>query len=313
MSIATIARGDDDDLIEGILTCAAEECRREYPVIDGIPIIVGAIRGWLAANPLAVLARTDLSPDVESLIGDALGPGSPFDTMRQHAGMYAADHDGDASGAALLDRALELAGTPTAGPLLDLGCAAGGNTFRLAEKTNALTLGVDLNFAMLRVASQALRDGRVRFAKRRVGVVYDRVEIQVSAARRELVDFWCCDAAVLPFADRVFALVSALNLIDCVPSPRDVLAEVARVTSDRALISTPYDWSPTATAIEGWLGGHSQRGPQGGASEPMLRWLLANEGLTVEAEDEHVPWRVRVHERSSVDYSVHVVVARRLS
>ena len=77
------------------------------------------------------------------------------------------------------------------------------------------------------------------------------------------------------------------------------------------ILATPYDWSPSATPVESWLGGHSQRGAHRGASEPVLHALLAEAGLEVIAEEPHLPWRVRLHERSSVDYDVHLVVARR--
>ena len=89
---ALVERGDD--LIEGIVVCSSDACRREYPVVDGIPILVGPIRAWLSANPLQLLQRGDLSAEVESLIGDVLGSGSAFDTTRQHAGIYAGSHYG---------------------------------------------------------------------------------------------------------------------------------------------------------------------------------------------------------------------------
>ena len=305
--IAQPIREDADDLIEGILTCPNGECSREYPVIDGVPILVGPIRAWLAANPLQVLLRDDLSAEVESLLGDVLGAGSQFDTTRQHAGIYAADHYEARSAEQVLDIALQHAHAGN-GPVLDAGCSVGGTTFALAERTGALTVGVDLNFAMLRIASRALREGRVRYARRRVGLAYDRRELEVEPSER--AGFWCADLAALPFAEGTFALTASLNVIDCVTAPRETLLELSRVTRGDVIIATPYDWSPSATPIEGWLGGHSQRGAHRGESEPVLRALLAEAGLTIVAEEPRVPWRVRLHERSSVDYDVHVVVAR---
>ncbi|HEX7154490.1 MAG TPA: methyltransferase domain-containing protein [Thermoanaerobaculia bacterium] len=275
-------------------------------MIDGIPILIAAIRGWLAANPLQILQRDDLSPTLSSLVGDALGPSSQFDTTRQHLSIYAFDHYESRSAQTLLD-GVEAS---VDGPAIDIGCSVGGTTFALAARTRRLTVGVDLNFAMLRVAATALREQRVRYARRRVGLAYDDVELAVEA--NHLVDFWCCDAAAIPFADATFALAASLNVIDCVPSPATAIAELARVTAPgaTAVITTPYDWAPTATPVEQWLGGHSQRGPQQGASEPVLRALLEDGGFSVEAEDDR-PWRIRLHERSSVDYVVHRVVARR--
>ena len=305
LSVTHAIREEGDDLLEGILSCTNEECLREYPVIDGIPVLVGPIRAWLSANPLQVLQRDDLSPELESLLGDVLGPGSQYDTLRHHTGIYAHDHYESHSARSLLTR------TPDFQPgySIDIGCSVGGTTFDLTQRTRDLTLGVDLNFAMLRVASRALREGRIRYAQRRVGLVYDRREMDVEA--NELVDFWCCDAAALPFADATFANASSLNVIDCVGAPRETLRELARVASGIVIVATPYDWSASATPVESWLGGHSQRGAHRGASEPVLHALLAEAGLEVIAEEPRVAWRVRLHDRSSVDYDVHFVVARR--
>jgi SAM-dependent methyltransferase/uncharacterized protein YbaR (Trm112 family) len=314
VAIASAIREDGDGIVEGILTCTNRDCLREYPVIDGIPVLVGAIRAWAAANPLQFLLRDDLSPEVESLIGDLLGPGSAFDTTRQYAGIYAADHYGEGAAQRLLDRALGLSGDDVPdGPLIDVACAVGGTTFHLASRFGRMTLGIDLNFAMLRVAMQALRERRVRFAQRRVGIVYDRREIEVAAPSRELADFWCCDAAALPFADGTFAVAASLNAIDCVTSPRLAIEEIARMLDSRgvALIATPYDWSAGATAIESWLGGHSQRGEHRGASEPVLHDLLARH-FEIIAEEARVPWRVRLHDRSAVEYALHLLAARRV-
>jgi SAM-dependent methyltransferase len=153
-------------------------------------------------------------------------------------------------------------------------------------------------------------------------VVYDRRCVTVPTDHAANLDFWACDVAALPFADGTFALATALNLIDCVQSPRDVLAELSRTLrpDGRAILTTPYDWSPVATPIESWLGGHSQRSVNRGASEPVLRALLTPGGhpaalgtLTVESERAEVPWHVRLHERSTVAYKLHLIVAKKLA
>jgi SAM-dependent methyltransferase len=172
---------------------------------------------------------------------------------------------------------------------------------------------------MLRAASRVLHRGEVRFPRRRVGVVYDRRSFAVELPGAERVDFWACDAQALPFADGTFAAAASLNLIDCVASPADAVASLAGVLAPggKALVATPYDWSPGATQVEAWLGGHSQRGEEGGASEPALRRLLSSGGvdprggLRIVAEEPALPWRVRLHERSAVDYRVHLVAVEK--
>lgn len=329
--IATAARETEDDLLEGTLVCSNTACRCEFPVVDGIPILVPDVRGFVARNEFTLLARRDLGPDVESLIGDCCGPGSNLDTVRQHLSHYAAGHYGDwrieepepvPHGVASLARTLwDAAGEAPDGPSVDLGCSVGRGTFEMADRFGQPVLGLDLNVAMLRTASALLRDGRVTVPRRRVGVVYDHVDIERRAERPDLVDFWAADASCLPFEPGTFFRLQCANLLDCVADPTRVLRECERLlaTGGLATLCTPYDWSPSATAIEGWIGGHSQRSPYRGASETLLRdlltpgagpWSLSH--LEIVAEFDRLPWEVRLHDRSVVRYEVHgLVVARR--
>jgi len=325
-----VFRRDDDIIHEGMLLCPNQSCQREYPIIDGIPLILANLRGFLAENLHQLMARDDLSETMESVLGDCAGPGSQFDTTRHQLGSYARDHYGlhdpqepdseprPGATARLLATGIDDALPLPAGPLVDLGCSVGGTTFALAQRTDQLVLGVDLNLAMLRLATSALYRGVVQYPRKRTGVVYDRRRLSVDFPGAERVDFWACDVAALPFAGETFALAAALNLLDCVRSPRELLAEIARVlcTGGKTILTSPYDWSPVATPMEGWLGGHSQRGAGRGANEPVLRALLTPGGhpaaigtLELLSERLDVPWHVRLHERSTVSYRVHLAVA----
>lgn len=331
LALVSILKEKDGQIVQGILRCQNPGCQREYPVLDGVLLLIANLRGYVAEAIDQIDAREDLDPAIEGLLGDCCGPGSSYDTTRQHLSTYAWDHYGDLDPAEtgeprpgsvlrVLERGLEIAGDLPQGPVLDLGCAVGRSSFALAAGGDGLVLGVDLSFPMLRLASEALRLQRVRYPRRRVGIVYDRREFPVSFPRSEAVDFWGCDALDLPFPEGTFAAVVALNVLDCVASPHDLLASLPRLLKPggKAILSTPYDWSPRATPVEAWLGGHSQRGESAGASEPVLRALLnpgahpaSIEGLRIVAEERSLPWRVRMHERSSVEYRVDMVVVER--
>ncbi len=321
------------DIIEGILICPNPQCFSEYPVIDGIPVIVADLRAYISQNLLPILARTDLADQVESLLGDCCGPGSVFDMQRQHLGIYGFDHYGDLdpeqSGNAqvspgsvlqLLEKGLRAAGKPVAGPVIDIGCSVGRTSFALAHAIDAPVLGVDLNFDMLRTARRVLEKGVVRYPIRREGIVYDRCEFPAAFEKTGMVDFWACDAMMLPFASETFGLGLSLNVLDCVNSPYEHLQSLSRILMPdaRAIISTPYDWSASATPVESWLGGHSQRSEIHGDGREMLRILLAHgshpmcvENLELVSEFEAIPWSVRLHDRCVMQYLVHMIIARK--
>jgi SAM-dependent methyltransferase/uncharacterized protein YbaR (Trm112 family) len=328
--LASVIEEESDNISEGVLHCSTDSCLQEYPVIDGIPIIVPNVRAYISDQLFHITLRHDRSEVIESLLGDAAGPGSQYDVSRQHLSTYGWDHyhefdperdpvdDRAGTMSRCLARSLDLVEDNAAGKAIDIGCSVGRGTFDLAQRTESLALGVDINFSMLQMAQVVLRTGMVRYPRRRVGVVYDRREFAVQFAAADLVDFWACDGLALPFPARSFHHVVALNVLDCVVSPSGFLESVADVLAEdgRAVLTTPYDWSGSVTPVEAWIGGHSQRGPNRGAGEPLLRSLLtpgahpqSSHRLRLTAEIEHVPWRARVHDRSIVEYAVHVVVA----
>ena len=347
LRLAQVAAETDGQILEGALHCTNPACQREFPILDGLPLIIGSIRQYVSDHFLSIHARRDLGQFAESLVGDCCGPNTAFDQMRQHLSSYAWDHYGDldpqeaageprpGSMLASLEAGLALAGwgprgqnstSPgvagqPAGPILDAGCSVGRGTFALAERTSELVLGVDLHYAMLRLAGEVLRGGVVRYPRRRTGLIYERREFPVPFRNQENVDFWACDVTALPFPAGTFSLATSLNLLDCVHSPHELLVSLGRVLkpAGRAVLTNPYDWSPAATPVEAWLGGHSQRSPLAGSCEAVLRQLLAPgmhpgsvNTLKLVAEREGLPWQVRLHDRSTMTYRAHLVVAERV-
>ena len=332
LQLSTVFKEAGGHVLEGVLHCSNTSCFMEFPIVDGIPILVPDVAGYLRDNLQLLMARSDLSETIESILCDCAGPGSAFETPRQHISTYAWDSYGDLDpeetadnrhgdvrpGAVIrcLDAGLGLTGKAPQSPVIDIGCSVGRTSFELAARSDGLVLGIDTHMPMLRMARTVLEDGIVRYPRRRVGIVYDRREFEVSFDHAERVDFWACDAMALPFRDGGFGTAVALNVIDCVNAPRDFLDRLSRLLREggTAVLSTPYDWSTGATPLETWIGGHSQRGPDRGASEPFLRALITEgahpqsvSGLKILGEIADFPWQARLHDRSVVSYAAHVL------
>lgn len=329
LNLARVEKGDDELVVEGALCCANQRCQHEFPIIDGVPIILPGLRQYVSDNLLAIVRRSDLSATLEDMIGDCCGPGTPFDLLRQHLSSYGWSHygqwDPQASGwttedstSQLLKSALARSG-PVSGPILDAGCSVGAGAFAAAE-SGQLVLGVDVNFSMLQLAQRVLRTGVVEYPLRRCGIVYERRRFEPPMENLAQVDFWACDAMALPFADATFATTFGFNTLDSITSPLALLENLrtALTTGGKLILACPYDWSVGVTPLEQWIGGHSNRGPQRGDSGRMLEDLLTPgghpgsiDGLRLIHQSDDLHWRVRWHERGMIDYRVHLVVAER--
>jgi SAM-dependent methyltransferase/uncharacterized protein YbaR (Trm112 family) len=341
-----VARQEGNDVIEGILRCTSDLCRHEYPILDGVPLIVPQLRDYVRGWVERIRGRQPFSAEIESLIGDCCGVGTSFEDERQRLSSYVWDHWGDCdthersavlespstirpgSVVRVLDTGLELVSEAVSalpdGYVLDLGCSVGRTSFELARRFDRPVLGIDLDLTMLRMARHIRDFGSVSYPLRRVGLAYDRRSFEVPAHilgnLQPQIDYWCCDATVLPFGDEQVACLTSLNLLDCVASPIAHLREIARVLQLQgcSVLASPYDWSAAATPIEAWLGGHSQRGESQGKSEFLVRQILtcgghpaAVNGLQVIAERSHLPWHVRLHERAVMQYQSDLLVVQK--
>lgn len=322
LRLSHVARKEGDDILEGSLVCPERLCQREHPIIDGIPILLANPASWIENQYHHVIRRTDLTPFTESILGDISGPGSAFDRERGNNGIYADAHWAPGAPAYLeiFHAALSLLGQPPAGLWFDIGCSLGRGTFELAQATGDLAAGIDLNFSMLRLAEQIRRTGRARYARRRVGLVFENIDEPAPPLPAHNVSFWCADVSTLPFASAAASGAIAMNMLDCVPSPLALLLETSRILapSAPAILATPFDWAAGATEAAAWLGGHSQRSAHGGSSLTELRRVLSPEcaagidtGLTIEAEIDQMKWRLRNHERAHTEYDVYMARLRR--
>jgi len=332
LRLTAVEEQQGDDVISGIIGCAA--CGAEYPVIEGLPILVTDVRRYLQDNLFYLLARTDLTPAVESLVGDASGPGSMFESARQHLSSYGWDHwgefdpeerapacDGARPGAVAraLDAVMALAGDDLPeGPILDVGCGVGRSVHELAMRHERTVLGIDLGASLARAARRAVVGGRVDYSRRRIGLAYDRRRFGVPPAPGGRADIWICDVLSLPFADESFALIVGMNVLDCLGNPREGLMEMDRVLASggEVVLTVPFDWSAAVTPVESWIGGHSQRGPHGGSGETILDHLLTDGPLAAgtlrrKSSTVEIPWHVRLHERSCMHYQTYGIAARR--
>ncbi|GJD50508.1 2-methoxy-6-polyprenyl-1,4-benzoquinol methylase, mitochondrial [Methylobacterium crusticola] len=312
------AESADDTIRSGLLRCQDNACGERFPIIAGTPVLVPNLAGWLSAN-LHLMLESDIDVAVvESVVGAVVGPESAYNIARQQQSSYAHDHYGDLFEAdpdagtvspggvrRCLDRALRHLG-PVRGPVLDVGCAVGRTSFDIAAACDGPVLGVDLNWPLLRIGRGVLDRGLLRYPLRRLGNRYDRRDTHFSPPEGARVDFWVIDAQALPFADNTFDLVVALNVLDCVPDPTQLVVEISRVAAPGGgvALAAPLDWAPHATPYPAWLDSPA-------AFENMVarasRAAPGAKPLTPLAPAFNLPWAVRLHDNATVTYKTQLL------
>jgi SAM-dependent methyltransferase/uncharacterized protein YbaR (Trm112 family) len=306
--------GTDGQVLQGQLQCPV--CGMEYPIIDGIPILVPKLREWVQGSMFHLVKRRDLSHSLDSLLGDCSGPDSAWESTRATLSSYGWDHWGEYMAAQdpvcppgavrSLSKTLTEMRAGQFGPLIDVGCGPGGSTHSLAlAHPERLVVGVDMNFSLLQAGRRILA-GQGELPLRQEGVVHHWHAVRQPEPTPNLA-LWCADARSLPFARGSFGGASSLNVLDSVDNPLQHLQELGRILGHgaSAWLSTPFDWSTQATPMAQWLGAHSQRGDHGGDSRQVFLAMLRRGILPFQLRAESQgDWRLRTGARSHTRYQV---------
>lgn len=143
---------------------------------------------------------------------------------------------------------------------LDLGCATGRATFELARSFEHVT-GIDFSARFIRVATQLLEEGALRYELVDEGALVSRRERTLRALGLEhvrgRVAFWQGDACNLKEQLTGYDLVLAANLVDRLYSPAKFLSDVGTRVNPGGLlvIASPYTWLEEHTPRAEWIGG----------------------------------------------------------
>jgi len=280
-------------------------------VVDGIPVL---LRDAGEAHALGLLAE----PVAPEVLG-ALAEGGPDEAPLPHAlsqlGSYLDSQWGDRAdpppdgpsppfGFAALARKLRDLSSVRVPLCLELGCGVGRGLAALARGSDVL-VGVDKSPWALRLARRLLRGEEVRFARRAAGRSYLPASLRAGAETAPDAQLVCADAVAPPFPPGIFHRSVALNLLDAVRSPRELLHHLDQLTAPggEIVLASPYAWRSGITEDTERLG----------AADPAaaLRAEAAQLGWTVLDDVEQVPWTLRRDSRSASLYAVHWLRARK--
>lgn len=169
---------------------------------------------------------------------------------------------------------------------LDLGCAVGRFTFELGRLVGHV-LGIDNARSLIRAAQRMAKRHRVTVPVQESGAEFSsRRLVLPDTLQRCNVEFQVGDAldlSALPSGG--FQVVSAINLIDRLPRPREFLGQLARLLAPggQLVIASPFTWLEEFTPSREWF-----------ASEQVPRLLGSDFRL---ARHGDLPFVIREHRR----------------
>ncbi len=305
LSVELVVRqAADGDLEEGTLRCDNAACGRRYPIVDGIPLVVSNLSRFSEVT-------APLAPEVEVLLAEDGPDDAAWPRLLEHLSIYMDAHWGDGAapgpdgpGAGFGLHALETrVAARRLSPVekaIELGCSVGRTTLALAAGATSVA-AVDLSFGALRRARRLLRGEAVRYARRISGRHYSFATARAAQPAPNAL-FVCADALDPPFPPGHFQRVAALNVLDSLRSPGQLLSVADGLcgTGGELLLASPY----------AWLSGIVDEGERLGrdpAAEVRQRFT---DGAQLEAryavEDEaELDWRLRKDARSAVVYRTH--------
>jgi SAM-dependent methyltransferase len=291
------------------------DCGRRYPVVDELPIVMADPSGFLR-NEIAAILERDLAPSLAQLLVEDQPDDAAYPRLLEHLSIYLDAHwgdrakpppDGPGAGFALgplvekiADRARERVDAA-----VELGCSAGRILCELADGAERV-VGIDLQFGVLRRARKLLAGERLAFNRRVAGRHYAIAELV--GRRASGVSLVCGDALDPPLVPRAFDRVVALNVLDSVARPRQLLAVASGLCKPggELILASPYNWQTGVVEESQRIGGADPAS----ALVELLTSGAIGAPFTIEDEAE-LPWTLRRDARSAVAYRTHYVRARK--
>ena len=292
LSVAAVdVTSSDGELIDGTLACpAAGGCDREYPILDGIPILVADLDDYLRNERTIILRRRDLPPWADELLDLSLDDADAEQRRARILGAYDAAYPTPphpllaplAEGLpAFLQKCLATHGpAPRPGVIrrgLDAGCATGGFTGLLARHVD-LAIGIDLAFDHVRRAREAA----------------------MPTAAGTPLSFLVASADEPVFDGGTFDAILAVNILDATRDSHRLLGTLGHTLRPGGLLvlTTPFEYATALTELQDRI------------EEDELLETLAVDYEVIEDAGE-VSWHLPVSARHHDVYFVRAIAARK--
>jgi SAM-dependent methyltransferase/uncharacterized protein YbaR (Trm112 family) len=316
----SITQKQDKFVEEGFFVCTNPQCKTQYPIIDGVPIIVKDLKDWIKGHIGATSLDDPVNtPELEAYLNNAI----PQSNLKSLAAQYMNTHYGEYTNSKNLyqdnnkkywktiqtftkskHRSYNLS--------LELGCSVGRFTFEIAKQSK-IAVGLDSNFYAIKEAVSIQRNrGKIFFEEKTRTLEKREVNGRINVS--ENVFFLVGDALDPPFRMESFDFIAALNLIDTIKVPLTLLGQMDALLSPEGelLVGSPYCWNAQITDPAEWL----ETNPV--ASPEMVRSILEGKISTqcgfrykIEKEIQNLVWSIKNLDSHYSIFLSHLILAKK--
>ncbi|WP_186433956.1 class I SAM-dependent methyltransferase [Candidatus Nitrosocosmicus arcticus] len=291
---------DQNECVEGFLICP--ECKKRFPIIDGIAIIINDIANY-ASKRVSTFDKwfsdsksEGMKTFLKNLLLD-LDKNNPKEDRYEEDGLYFQSYkwlhnENFESDKFLLlmrwkikpsDVYRKLTSNIPFNPegiALDLGCALGLSTIELAKKFS-FVFGIDSSFSFIQEAKKKIKE---------LGVTN--------------MEFIVSDILDLPFRNQKFDLIFGLNIVEFLPVD-ELLPKIHHLLKPHSLFitTTPYDYNREIVYNKNM-------------NDQILRSTLEKKGFEVTLrtkKESFIPWILKVNERTYLFYFLDLIEAKKIS
>jgi 2-polyprenyl-3-methyl-5-hydroxy-6-metoxy-1,4-benzoquinol methylase/uncharacterized protein YbaR (Trm112 family) len=291
---------DENECLEGFLLCP--ECKKKFPIIDGIAIIINDIVKYTSkrVSTFGKWFSDSKSVEMKTFLKDLsleIDKNHQKEDRYEEDGLYFQSYKWLHNENFESDKFLHLmrwkikpsdvyrkvtSNIPfnPEGIALDLGCALGLSTVELAKKFS-FVFGVDSSFSFIREAKKKIK------------------ELEVTN-----MEFIVSDILDLPFRSQTYDLIFGLNIVEFLPV-NDLLSTIHNLLKPHSLFitTTPYDYNREIVYNKNM-------------NDQILRSTMEKKGFEVTLrtkKEAFIPWILKVNERTYLFYFLDLIEAKKIS
>jgi len=326
--------GLDNEVIEGFISC--ESCKKVFPIIFGMPILVSNPDEYIAINfveiqytkemiggisskmlsyisktPTLIYTNKFVTSSYQSLHGLGMYISMHYEEIKNLIGNSNAEKNIQnlMESQNFFQRCYDLLKGQFNGTTLacDLGSSVGGISYRLSFDFDRV-ISLDLSFLLLATAKALINQFPIK--KSTYVIIREALNLEernINLIRRENVEFIIGDINNLCIKNNLADCVTTFNMLEITSNPTLLINENKRILNKDGILclTSPFYWRPDRTPFENWIYEKNVS-----SSDSLIR-VLEKEDFLICQTFNNIPWILRYYNRYFQIWLNDLIIAKK--